>query len=160
MGFSQHRRSTYSWGWISGSTCRIEAEQDQHISFNIFCMVKSTIAGSVLIQQITATTANLSLIASSYRIHYQVSRAVDSQFPCMTAEVIWNTGCQGLSTGAGYRNKTGAFHSGHSATSAVWGGWQDQQTSTPGTVGGTAAAAGSHRTLAAWGAFGLQQCAR
>ena len=68
--------------------------------------------------------------------------------------------CQGLSTGAGYRNKTGAFHSGHSASSAEWGGWRDQQTSTPGTAGGTAAAAGSRRTLAAWGACDLQRCAR
>ena len=78
----------------------------------------------------------------------------------VTAEVIWNTACQGLSTGAGYPNKTGAFHSGHSAPSAVWDGQQDQQTSTPGTAGGTAAAVGGRRTLAAWGACGLQRCAR
>ena len=78
----------------------------------------------------------------------------------VAAEVIWNTGCQGLSTGAGYPNKTGAFHSAHSATSAVWDGWRDQPTSTPGTAGGTVAAAGSRRTLAAGDACGLQRCAR
>ena len=42
----------------------------------------------------------------------------------------------------------------------MWDGQQDQKTSTPGTAGGTVAAAGSHRTLAAGGACGLQRCAR